>query len=471
VPQPLNINLQSNEGRHGHDGDAVLINCYAENAGREGKTQFPIFASDGLNQFATDSTAIGTRGLIEVDGVLYWVAARQIFRVDQAGLVTPLGGLADDGAVVMARNAKAPNPQVAIVTRGGLRFILENDVLTPITDTDLPPPNSVAYINGRFVWSIPDGRFFWSDIEEGTSINALNFATAEADPDGLVRVIVNRQQLYLLGTRTTEVFADTGNVNSPFQRIGGTVMDKGCIATNSAVVVDNAVIWVGDDGIVWLDRSYNPQKISNRGVDFAIRDEPTPANLTAFTYTDRGHQFYVLNGTNFTKIWDASTGLWHDRKSKASERWRAEAYATLAGKHIVGESGSGTRLFEIDKDTFDEGGDDLVLTVRTPLYHDFPNRPIMDSLFVDIIPGVGLNTSDVHNSDPQLMMRYSDDGGKTFNNERRKDLGLIGEYETTVRYYRLGQIGAAGRILQLSSSAAVIRGILGLSGDLRGATP
>ena len=69
------------------------------------------------------------------------------------------------------------------------------------------------------------------------------------------------------------------------------------------------------------------------------------------------------------------------------------------------------------------------------------------------------------------MMRYSDNGGKTNSNERRKDLGLIGEYETTVEYYRLGLFDAPGRIIQLSSSAAVVRGILGLSGDLRPATP
>jgi len=469
---PLQLALQSNEGRHGHDGESRLINAYVENAGRDGKTPFPIFATDGLKQFADESTAIGTRGLIAAsDAALYWVAARQLFKVDGAGTVTSLGGIADDGKVVMARNAKAPNAQVAIVTNGGLRFIIENDIIQPITDTDLPPPNSVDYVAGYFVFSIPDGRFFWTAIEEGTDIDALDFATAEADPDGLKRVKVNRQQLYLLGNRTTEVWAPTGNADNAFQRIGGTVIDKGCIATHSVTNLDNSIIWVGDDGIVWQDRSYSPVKISNGGVDRAIQDEANPEDLSAFSYSAGGHEFYVLNGTNFTKIFDASTGLWHDRKSSGIDRWRAECHAVFQSKNIVGDTGTGTKLGEIDKDTFDEYGDDIVWEIKGPILHEFPNRVHMDSLYADVIPGVGLNSTDVHENDPQFMMRFSDNGGKTFGNELTRDMGEIGEYNTELTFRRLGQFGRNGRIMQFSSSAPVVRGIMGLNGDLRGALP
>ena len=280
---------------------------------------------------------------------------------------------------------------------------------------------------------------------------------------------MNRQQVYLFGNKTTEVWAPTGNADDAFRRISGTDIDKGCIATHSVANLDNSIIWVGDDGIVWQDRSYSPVKIANGGVDRAIEDEPNPEDLSAFSYSARGHEFYVLNGTNFTKIYDASTGLWHDRKSKDRERWRVECHTVFQNKNIVGDLGS--VLGEIDKDTFDEYGNNLVWEIEGPILHEFPNRVHMDALYADVIPGTGLNSTDEHENDPQFMMRYSDNGGKTFGNELTRDIGKIGEYETELTFRRLGQFGRHGRIMKFSASAPVIRGIMGLSGDLRGALP
>jgi hypothetical protein len=50
--------------------------------------------------------------------------------------------------------------------------------------------------------------------------------------------------------------------------------------------------------------------------------------------------------------------------------------------------------------------------------------------------GVGL--ADGQGSSPQIMLSWSDDGGKTWGNERWASAGRIGEYRHRVRWYRLG---------------------------------
>jgi Neuraminidase (sialidase) len=52
---------------------------------------------------------------------------------------------------------------------------------------------------------------------------------------------------------------------------------------------------------------------------------------------------------------------------------------------------------------------------------------------------VGVGLANGQGSDPQLMFRYSKDGGKTWSNEKQTSFGKIGEYSKRVRFRSLGQ--------------------------------
>jgi hypothetical protein len=84
---------------------------------------------------------------------------------------------------------------------------------------------------------------------------------------------------------------------------------------------------------------------------------------------------------------------------------------------------------------------------------------IVDAIEIDAITGVGLNSDDEHNDFPQLMVDYSDNGGKTFHGERMASLGRIGDYTCSIRLNRWGQVNEKGRIWRLRASAAVLRGV------------
>ena len=458
---PLELPTSSNPGRYGADGAARLINCYPESRGKEGKISFPLYAADGLKLFSTLTDGAETRGMLALDTELLVVSARLLFSVDQSGTATAKGGIPGDGPVYMARNAAG---QVAI-TADGNKFVYEGGVLSDITDSDLPPAETCDYIDGYILYSIRDGRFFYSAIGNAKSISALDFAEAEGSPDSLVRVYVSNRNIWLIGSETTEIWQDTGNATSPFQRSPGAFFEFGCASAASVVTLGDSVALVTDDlEVVLASTTGQRLRISNHAVERDIHALSDKTTIEGFSYHLRGHEFYVLSSASWTWVYDALTGAWHERESYQITRWRASYYARFAGKHIVGSNTGGT-LYEIDPDTYDEAGDHLIMRVMVPL-HAWPHPIRLNRLHVDTIPGQGLNSADAHDSDPQVALKTSKDGGITFGNERSAPTGKLGERTKAAKFNRLGVSKEDGFVLDLSMSSATIRGITGLSGDL-----
>lgn len=125
---------------------------------------------------------------------------------------------------------------------------------------------SLGY-NASYVIVIPaqgegyNGRFWW--IEPGeTTIDPLNFATAERAPDPVFAVVVFGDQFWLPGSSTTEVWYFTGNIDSPVLRLQGVTFDRGTWA-GAAIQVKESMIIVDSDGGVFqiaggLKRISNP---------------------------------------------------------------------------------------------------------------------------------------------------------------------------------------------------------------------
>ena len=75
----------------------------------------------------------------------------------------------------------------------------------------------------------------------------------------------------------------------------------------------------------------------------------------------------------------------------------------------------------------------------------------MSSLRIDMETGSGVNNGD----DPQMMLRWSDDGGHTWSDFRILAAGKLGETAKYVRANRLGgtrRFARSDRIFELSSA-------------------
>lgn len=452
---PLTLGTQSNPGRYGYDGAGRLINCYVEGRGKEGRAEFPLYVIDGLASFATLTGGGAVRAMLAVDNFLYVVSGRQVFRVDGAGTVTTLGGLASDGPVYMARNRRSPNPQIVIVCDGTAK-IIEGGVLSDISDSDLPPPSSVACLDGYMIFSVSNGRLYASGIDDAGTIEALDFAVAESDPDGIVAVATRGRELVTFGARSIEFHANTGETNFPLSR--SQTITVGCLAGRTVATVDQTLAFVAHDGTARILNGYGAERISNHAVERFIADTTDKSTLQATAWSQRGHVFYALSSPSGTWVCDLASGnQWHERKSYGLDRWRVSFTERFGDKIIAGHYDSGL-LYEIDVDTLTEGSDPIQLDVRLTL-NGFPYRATCSRLELDVIPGVGLNSTNTDAASPTLQISSSEDH-ETFGAERSRSLGTINQALTTVDAWRFGQIRPTGRTFRFTTSSPVVRGIM-----------
>src|SRR3990167_5254076 len=453
-PIPISFGTQSDPSRYGPETGPRHINAYVEKT-EEGEPPLPIYCTPGLDLFSTITDGGKCRGMEVVnDTTLLVLSGNTLVTVDAGGSETSVGTITGNKNAFMARNADSIT-QVAIVMDGS-PFVYSNGTLTAISDADLPNPNSVFFLDQRVIYTISDGRFFWSAIDDVTSIGALDFATAEGAPDGLVRGFGHKSDGWLFGKTTTEIWRSTANADQPFLR--AFFIPIGCSAPHSVAVVDDVICCVAQNDIPYIAQGYSPQPLIHGGVCRDIRDTVDKTDITGYGYFEGGYGFWELSGPDWTWIYNLATERWFEGKSYDLDRSRRQFGIRFDNSTIVGDYDTNI-LYKMNPATFSENDAHLVWTVRSPAMHAYPNRISVDRLYADMITGVGTATGGTHQTDPQVMLSWSDDGGRTFNGPISKDLGAAGDYNTRVVFNNLGTTGRQGRIWELSVSSPVIRGL------------
>jgi hypothetical protein len=376
------------------------------------------------------------RGMRRMAGALYVVSSTLLYSVNSAFTATSLGTIEGTGRVWMADNGT----QLCIVVGAKGYIYTVAGGLVEITDTDFPGADTVAYLDGYFIYNSPStGQFFISNLYDGTIYDATDFASAESYPDPLLAVFVDHRELFLFGDETVEVWFNSGAADFPFERAQGASIEKGVGAVDSIAKVDNSVFWLDHQGVVRrLAQGYTPLRISTHSVEYDI-SRGNWESAYAYTYTQEGHEFYSLTVPGAgTYVYDASTGEWHERNSFGLLHHRMGFYVYCYGRHLVGDTING-RIYELDFDTETENGEVILAEMIFPqLRVEDADRFRVNEFQLDMEVGVGLTTG--QGSAPLAMLQTSRDGGRTWgNNEMTASLGAIGEYETRVRWNRLGQ--------------------------------
>jgi hypothetical protein len=470
---PVSLGLRSNPSKHGKAaGNARLINCFAEEIGEEGKTQWVITATPGLSNFGGSLSLgadNGVRDMLEADGALYAVAGRQVYQSLPSGAATLIGGVPTDGPAYMRRNRRVPT-QIGIVS-DGYYAVVDSNVLTEIQDTDLPPPSGLAYLDGYGILPTTRGRYFLTGLDDFSTIDALDVGVAESNPDPIVRAHELGREVYLFGSQSTEAHQNTGAADFPFER--SQTIEIGCAAADSVCAVDSpsgkALMFVAHDHTVRLMPGYTPQVVSTGEIENLVRlmaEAGTIGTLKATTWSWGGRFFYALSSSTWTRVYDGKTGFWHERKSYLSDRWRVAKVVPFNGKLIAGDVDTG-QLYQMLDETHTEGSDPHVMQVIFPPVHAFPNGGVVNALHLDMISGVGLNTTTSHNLDPVALLDWSKDGGDTWSTPREIPLHRLGQTARRIQpIRRLGRFGQKGLTFRLTLSPAVKKVILSASIDV-----
>lgn len=121
-------------------------------------------------------------------------------------------------------------------------------------------------------------KFYWINPGE-TTIDPLNFASKESNPDNISQMVTVGDQTIIMGDGSTENWYATGDFNAPFAPVSGRVYMRGTLAGTAAAVGD-AVILVGNDGKVYSigygyggTAPYGVHRISTHGIEERIRTQ------------------------------------------------------------------------------------------------------------------------------------------------------------------------------------------------------
>jgi hypothetical protein len=519
--------------------DNRMVNLFPEVIPEGGKEAAFLNRAPGLNFLQTIGTGpIRALWAHQTNGSDFYVVSGNEFYKLTGLNATPtlLGTVAGTGPVSIADNGT----QLFIAANGPSYIYNEvTNVFAAITDPDFAGAVTVAYLDGYFVFNQPDSQIIWvSQLLDGTSVDPLDFASAEGSPDGVVGLIADHRELWVFGTDSVEVWYNSGAADFPLTRIQGAFNEIGCVSAYTIAKMDNGLFWLGTDargqGIVYRANGYTGVRISTHAIEYAIAQYGNISDAIAYTYQQEGHAFYVLTfpSGNATWVYDVATQAWHERAGLDNGefmRHRSNCQCNFGGNIIVGDFENGN-IYTFDLDVYADNGD-IQKWLRSwralPTGQNNLKRTAQHSLQLDCETGVGLNLYPAYDSEnidtesgldlvaeyvqtflatqsgdtltteagdgfeplgqyelsdedisgynlvtnsylaapgynPQVMLRWSDDGGHTYSNEHWASIGKIGAYGHRTFWRRLGMtLKLRDRVYELSGTDPVKIAIVG----------
>ena len=448
--------------------DSRMVNLFAESVPEGGKEAAFLNRAPGLRLLATVGSG-PIRGLWRMGDYGYVVSGKRLYRLNPDWTSLYIGNLSGDGPVSMADNGTQ-----MFIACNGPSFIYNSttEEFSQISDPDFPGAVTVGYLDGYFVFNEPNSQKVWvTSLLDGTSIDPLEFASAEGSPDLLVALIVDHREAWLFGTNSVEVWYDAGAIDFPLQRIQGAFNEIGLAAAYSIAKLDNGLFWLGSDsrgqGIVYRSNGYTGKRISTHAVEWQIQQYGDISNAIGYTYQQDGHAFYVLVFPDHDTTWvyDVSTEVWHERAAFLDgnfKRHRGNCQMAFNSEIVIGDF-ENSNVYAFDLEVYADNGA-LQRWLRSwralPTGKNDLNRTSQHSLQLDCETGVGLNTG--QGSDPQAMLRWSDDGGHTWSNEHWSSMGRIGQYGYRTYWRRLGMtMKIRDRVYEVSGTDPVKIAIMG----------
>lgn len=444
------------------EGAGRLINCYAEPLPSGAGSDYVRRRAPGLSLFC-DTAVSGYRGMIYVPPYgLFAAYADALVMVSSSGSATSVGTLEGTRPVFSARNNKQPVPDIVFVTENGA-FIVTPSSITELVDADLPQPNSVCFLDGYFFFSIADGRIFASGLN-ATTINGLDFTTAQARAGGLRRVVPFGRQLFACGPTFIEVYSNTAEaVGFPFTRAA--VVDRGLAGARAIAGWEDgftkALIWVADDNSVCTLDGYTPVKVSTPDLERLIAAVSDKSTLEASVYIVDGRPCWVLSCAAWTRVFDLDAKKWHERKSHYYDRWRASGGVQAFGRWVAADVADGS-LFEVTSTRQTDNGWPIRVVAESIQMASFPVPYRVGETYFDFVTGVGrAGGADPIETEPQCWISWSDDGGYSFSVPVMRPLGRQAMGRTRVTVNRTGRTGVKGRRWRVEVSDPVYVGLLG----------
>lgn len=356
-------------------------------------------------------------------------------------------------------------PAALTSTTGQVSTAATGQITTGLAGT----PYMVDFMDGYFVLLLKDSTMFQtSNLEDGSTWDPSFIYQTNEYAGNAVTMISNFREFWVFGSKKALPYYDSGDLLTPMQPVPGAFVEHGCNAPWSVARLDNSIFWLGSDergrNVAWRSQGYTPVRVSNHGVEAIWQSYPTLSDCIAYTTSKKGHGWWHLYFPSVGHSWryDTTTGMWHEvgtlhpNGSFTNHRSRIHVYAFE--KNLVGDTSTGM-VYELS---------DTAVTDDLP---DLPQNPIRRArraphvinehewifhhrLRVLLEAGLGptppLLDGEGQPREPQVMLRWSDDGGHTWSMEYLCGAGFAGQFRRRVEWRRLGR--SRDRIYEISTT-------------------
>ncbi len=403
-----------------------LVNVYPEQAPGDARTRINLRSVLGETLFADTGQPL-VRAAATAVSKFWTVAAGNLYEIASDGTVTNRGAVGNSLETTISGNGT----NVCVVANGDYSVWDGASLTTPAAGA-FSSFGSVTFSDYDTILTELNGRRFqWSDTADPTTLDALNFATAEARDGDLLRAEVDRAQVFLFTEECVEVWRNTG-VSGPTRYRRLTVIDQGRGLKGYHLLASDAfgIFFVANDGVAYILSGSGIQPVSTPAVQSDIAEGETSS---AFYYEDRGHKFCVIRFSDRPAwVYDLTTQLWHRRQSGVErEAWGVQRMATAYGMWLgVDDFGA---ILELERSNTDRGMPLKRIMRGKPIYMDGRKFSVAE---FEALCSVG--ESDL-GRDAEIMLRWSRNGGKTWEGTQTGSLGDLGDYDVTVSFYGLGR--------------------------------
>lgn len=423
--------------------EVVLLNCHAERAPGKIEKPYDIRARAGLRAFQTVGSSrsramlakaglFGGKALILVDQTAYLLASSAV-------VTTLSGSLSGTGYVDADAGQNADLDSIAYVATGDALYSVTEAGGVVLEDFPGGGASSVCCHRGFVVATVTDTGQAYVKIPGDGSWELLSFVSAEYSPDPLKGVRSRGDQVVLLGSETTEVWAlNTQGADPPLVPYGGMNFDFGCRSIRSAVTCGNSLVWVDNRCLVRRFDGGDAAVISDEGLAELIASV-SAGDLHGAFLPEQGKAFYVLTiGSLGTWVCDLAENRWHRRSTLGVDYWKPKLFATL-GDTVFAADGASSQVYVVDPSVRTDAGE--VFPVVFPAFLELLEGQVACAN-VELVCSNGEAPLSGPGSAPVVQMRYSDDGGNTWGAWRERPLGLTGQYANRVKFNGLGTIRA-----------------------------
>jgi hypothetical protein len=327
--------------------------------------------------------------------------------------------------------------------RGKSAYSYNGTNLQAIAFPDGADVRSGNWMARRFVFVRKgSGRFYWSDLDDGRTVDGLSFATAESEQDELLDIKKQGDVFALMGANSIESWMLTGDNDLPWSRITQRTFGRGVRDTGCAEEIEGGVFFISNDDMVCalLD---NTPRISDGSLDEKIRQSVT---ASTFWFQYEGKPLLCVRLDSGTYVLDlAMQNLQSIFSTQGRGNWAPLCAVNIDGEPLFGDDTDGTVWAFDESSTTDSGNAEHPRIFSAGL-------PLGGPLSVANLIVSGNNGSAMVSigeaGDPILEMRHSRDGGRTWSDWRGSRWGQSGQYKRRARFGPCGMFAPPGALAQ-----------------------